>query len=264
VDDKANALIGLIPAVGMMAVGVVAILWYRVATGAAWKWFWIGAALWTVAVAIKVAIALVSNAAVIGFLKSQLSHPAYVVAGASYVGIQSSLCEMGITWLAVLIWRQLGKDAERAIAVGVGAGALEAFLLGATVLIGIIVMLANLPGAETVRAQLINSDKSTPLVWLVAPVERIIAILVHASTRALVLLGTAHRKPLMVVCGLLIFTFIDGVAGAAHLSGALATISVWWIELALLPFAIISVFVLKWCFSRWGPTTDAGEAATNM
>jgi uncharacterized membrane protein YhfC len=251
VNANRDVWLGLIPAFGMMAVAVAAVLWWRVKTKAAWRWLFIGAALWTIAVAIKLAIAIATNAAMISFLQTRLPHGAYVTIGSLYVGLQSSICEIGLTWLAVLIWRQFGKDAERAVGIGVGAGAFEAFLLGMGVLAAVLVSLSDLPKADLIRQQMTQSTGLTPLVWLVAPVERIIAVLGHASTRALVLLGTTYRKPLMVVSGFLIFTFADTVAGGAHLSGAMTTISIWWVELALLPVAIVSVPILRWCFAHW-------------
>jgi hypothetical protein len=212
-NDNSDVLLGLVPAFGMMAVAVIAVALCRVKLQTAWQWFLIGAALWTVAVAIKFAIALSANALVIGFLKSQLPHSAFVAVGSLYVGLLSSLCEIGLTLLAVLIWRRLGKDAERAIGIGVGAGAFEAFLLGAVVLTSVVVALSSLPGSDVVRKQLTQQNELTPLIWFVGPVERVIAVICHASTRALVLLGTFYRKPLMVAGGFLIFTLVDTIAG---------------------------------------------------
>jgi uncharacterized membrane protein YhfC len=90
-----------------------------------------------------------------------------------------------------------------------------------------------------------------PLVWLVAPIERVIAIFCHASSRALILLGVAKQRSLLVLYGFLLFTFLDGVAGAAYVGGWVGLISVWWIELAVLPFGLVSVPILRWCYTRW-------------
>jgi hypothetical protein len=50
------------------------------------------------------------------------------------------------------------------------------------------------PGAEGISEQLGKAIVLTPLFWLVGPVERVIAILCHASSRALILLGTARQR----------------------------------------------------------------------
>jgi len=251
-----NELLYVIPGLGMMLVAAVAaVYWWRVSRVPI-RWFWVGAGLWTVAVLLKILCAVFTNAAVIGAMKETLPYPLLVLGGGLYVGIQSSLFEMGFTLLAVLVWRQLGRDAGRAIAIGVGAGAFEAFLLGIVSLAAILAMLAGVPGTEPIREQLEGVAAVTPVAWLAAPAERTIAILCHASTRALILLGAVRRRPMMVFWGFLIFTLLDGVAGAAHVSGKLGSFSVWWIELAILPFAVASVPILQWCYSRW---RDTGE-----
>jgi hypothetical protein len=265
---RLDLLIYLVPGLGMMLVAVIAVLdWHRV-SGAKARWFWVGAGLWTIAVALKLACALLTNAAILAFLKRVLPYPLYVAAGGLFVGVQSSLFEMGFTILAGLIWRQLGRDAARAAAIGVGAGAFEAFVLGLGSAAGVAALILGVPGTEAGAQQLNAQTAVTPLLWLAAPVERIIAIAAHASTRCLILLGITFRKPLMVFWGCLIFALLDGIAGAVYVSGSLGTVSIWWVEFALLPFALVSIPILRWCFRHFpshapeqgGTTVNSAEA----
>jgi len=251
-----NVTISLIPAVGMILVGSAAVIYWRRVSKLQLRWFWLGAGLWAVAVALKVVCALLTNQAVIGFMQEHLSYPLLVLSGGLFLGIQSSLFEIGLTLLAVLIWRQLGRDANRAIGIGIGAGAFEALLLGVASLVAILACLSGLSGTEKVREGIDTVAAVTPFFWLLAPIERILAILCHASSRALVLLGVAKRKHILVFWGFLIFTLLDAVAGAAHVSGKIGKISMWWIELALLPFALISIPILRWCYASWGRGGD--------
>lgn len=246
---------------GMMIVAVIAVLmWRRIARAQA-RWYWVGAALWTIAVVLKIVCALFSNELVLNTLKG-LPHPLYVASGALFVGVQSSVFEMGLTLLAVLIWRQLGRDAGRAITVGVGAGAFEAFLLGlAPVATAVALMVGQGPDVDKTMAQLGAIAATSPLYWLAGPVERIIAILCHASTRALVLLGVSKKKYLLVLWGFLLFTLLDGVAGGVHVAGLVGRISVWWIELVILPFAVVSIPILVWCYRRWPEERSDAPAA---
>lgn len=246
-----NVTISLIPAVGMMIVASAAVIYWRRLSHLQFKWFWVGAGLWTVAVILKLICALLTNVAVIGFMKKNLSYPSLVISGGLFMGIQSSLFEIGLTLLAVLVWRQLGKNAERAVGIGIGAGAFEAMLLGLTSFILILTVLAGVPGTEKIREGIDTVAAATPVFWLLGPAERIIAILCHASSRALVLLGATRRKPMMVFWGFLIFTLLDSMAGAAHMSGKIGKISMWWIELAILPFAVVSIPILRWCYLCW-------------
>ena len=251
-----NVTISLIPAVGMMIVAIAAVIYWHRVSKLQFRWFWLGAGLWAVAVALKVVCALLANKAAIGFMKENLSYPLLILGGGLFAGIQSSLFEIGLTLGAVLIWRQLGRDANTAIGIGIGAGAFEALLLGIASFVAILASLSGLPGTEEVREGIDTVAAATPLFWLVAPTERIIAILCHASSRALVLLGVTNRKHMLVFWGFLIFTLLDGVAGAAHVSGKIGEISMWWIELAILPFALISIPILRWCYANWARGWD--------
>lgn len=56
----------------------------------------------------------------------------------------------------------------------------------------------------------------------------------------------------MILGGIAIFTAIDGIVVAVHVSGKLGTFSTWWIELALVPFVLVSVPILAACWRRWG------------
>lgn len=263
VNGDTNLWFSLVSAVGMIVVAAVAAtLWLR-ASRLGWRLLWAGAGLWAASVIVKFFIAAVINARVFEFLKANLPYAALLIAGALYVGLQSSLCEIGFTWWAAWRWPQLGRDAKRALGVGIGAGAFEAFLLGTAGLIAVLAALGNVANTEAIRANINQAAAVTPLFWLVGPAERIIAILVHTSSRALVLLGTVYRRPMMVFCGFLIFTLLDGVAGAVHVAGNLGTYSLWWIELGLLPFAIISIPILKWCASRWPDSEEASGPSEN-
>jgi hypothetical protein len=246
--------------VGMILVALSAAWYWRRVSGEPARWFWIGAALWTVAVLVKVVIALVSNPVVLGFLKNRLPHAGFVAAGGLYIGVESSLCEIGLTLLAAWRWRELGRDAGRAIAVGVGAGAFEALLLGIASTVGVAVWLAGAPGTEAIQSELQKAAETTPLFWLLGPVERVTAVICHASSRGLVLLGARYGKVAMIALGFLIFTLLDAAAGAAHLSGLMGKISTWWFELAFSVFALVSLPLLRWMFFRWSPAAEAAAA----
>lgn len=130
-----NALYYPVPGLGMTLVAVFAAgLWLR-RSGQPARWTWAGAGLWTVAVAVKMIIAVLINAAVISFLAAHLSHGAMVLTGSVFIGLQSTICEMGLTWLAGRIWPVLGRGGARAVGVGVGAGSFEALLLGLAALV---------------------------------------------------------------------------------------------------------------------------------
>ncbi|AGA28821.1 YhfC family glutamic-type intramembrane protease [Singulisphaera acidiphila] len=249
-EPTSNLLLFGIPGLGMFLVSVLAIAVWRRASGAEFKWFWAGAGLWALAVALKVAFSLLANQVAVGFLKRALSRPLFLTGAGLYLGAVSAAFELGLVWLAGRRWGHLGRDAGRAVAVGVGAGAFEALLLG-VVSLGIWVAVA-MDGADAKgeRNEVLARATATPLFWLVPPAERIIALLGHASTRGLVLLGVAGRRPWMVLWGFAVFTLMDGIAGVFLLSQEFAGRSMWWLELAVLPFALTGVAILVFCIRR--------------
>lgn len=246
----------VLPGPGMMLVAVAAAVYWKRRSGARWRWLWVGAAVWTVGVALKVACANLLNGPVLSGLKSALPHAAYVATGSVYIGLLTGVFEIGVTLAAALIWRRMAADANRAVAVGVGAGAFEALLLGVAVLVSVGSALSGVEGSHRAAASLVGTSLGTPLVWLVAPVERVLAILCHTSSRALVLLAVARRRWSLFWWGFLLMTGLDAVAGWVHISGQMGRISPWWIELALAPFAVVSILIIAWCIRKW-PAQEA-------
>jgi hypothetical protein len=246
----------LVSSVGTILVGAVAAWYWRRVSGVPARWFWLGAGLWAVAIAVKVAIALVTNAVVLNAFRERFPYWLFVLAGGAYVGLESSACEIGLTLLVGLRWKGLGRDAGRAIAVGVGAGAFEAMILGVAGLAGVLAWRAGLPGTEPVGEAFRKAAALTPLFWLVSPVERVTAILCHAASRGLVLVGARQGKLGLIAAGFLLFTAVDGLAGAGHLSGTIGSVSMWWVELVLSVFGLVSLPLLVMLMRRYG---EAGE-----
>ncbi|MBI2434760.1 MAG: YhfC family intramembrane metalloprotease [Candidatus Hydrogenedentes bacterium] len=116
-----------------------------------------------------------------------------------------------------------------------------------------IIMIANLQVAAT-----------TPAVWLCGPVERVLAMLCHVGSRVLTCYGVARGHYRYFALGFVLLSAVDTVAGWAHLTNSIGTISMWWIEFAILPFAFISWYATLWCIRHWpekGPPLPAAEMA---
>ncbi len=251
--DPSQAFLAAASGFGMTIVGLTAVLLWRWWSGAPWRWFWAGAAVWAVGVFLKFAFAIPLNGPILGALKEIMPHDAYMLAGSLYIGSLTGVFEIGITLAAALVWRQMARDSARGVAVGVGAGAIEAMLLGAGMAAGVLILLAVKPDLLDARfaAQARMLD-ATPLWWLAGSVERVIAILCHTSSRALLLWGIARRRwVLPFAVAFLLMSAIDAVAGWTHLSGFLGKGSLWWIELAIAPAAVVSIPIIAWCVAYW-------------
>lgn len=241
----------LIPGPAMILIALGSILYWKRRSETQWRWFLVGAGIWTVGVSLKFICAAILNQPILHGLKNVFPGLPYILAGGIYVGLLTGIFEIGITLAAACIWRRLAQSASRAVAVGVGAGAFEALLLGLAGFVAILLAISGMRGTESASASIAEVALVTPFAWLVGPVERAIAILCHTSSRTLVLLSVAKRRWSYFFWGFMIMTGIDAIAGFAHLSGKIGQFSLWWIELAIGPFAVASVLILRWCLSHW-------------
>ncbi|MCK9314683.1 MAG: YhfC family glutamic-type intramembrane protease [Spirochaetia bacterium] len=223
----------------MVLVGALALLFWRRRTRVAWTYFGIGAALWAVGVALKFGWAFAFNKSILVDINRALPEPAAWVAGALYVGLLTGVFEIGVTILAAKRWPFLSQNSERAIAVGIGAGAFEAIILG------LVAALASLTSGTQAAAA-----GSVSLIFLPA-VERILALLCHASSRAMVFFAVAAQRPRWALGGFILMTGLDTVAALFLLSKEPALMNPWHPELAFLPFALISIALLVFLSKAW-------------
>jgi uncharacterized membrane protein YhfC len=236
----------------IIVVALAAVLWWKRGSHVEWRWFWAGAAIWTVGVALKFAVAMPLNPLLVG--KGGPPRAGLVV-GIIYCGLMTGVFEIGVTLAAGLLWKRLADAPGRAVAVGLGAGAFEALMLGFAALAG---SLAALVAGEqdTVASAVSVYSTHTSLLWLAGPVERVFSIAAHTAARVLVLEAVARRKWLGFWAGFGWLSLMDALAGAALLTGMTKSHSIWLTELMFLPIAILSVPLTRWAMARW-PKSDA-------
>jgi uncharacterized membrane protein YhfC len=243
----------------MMLAALIAVFAWWFYSRVQWRWFWAGAGIWTVGVALKFAVALPLNP----FFFGRAGHGAglKLVIGSVYCGLLTGIFEIGITLAAALIWRRLARGPARAVAVGLGAGAFEAFLLGLAAFGGSLAAAAS-GQADQALTSLATMATHTPLLWLVGPVERVIAILAHTASRVLVLRAVASRRWLGFWAGFAWLSAVDLLAGVVLLTGMTTSGSLWLIELMLLPFGLLSIPLTVWAVRHWPlPPADVSASA---
>lgn len=246
----------------MVAVGLTAAFLWRHWTHARWRWFWIGAGLWTVSVAGKVAWSVAANPVLYQSIQQLYPESTVPIIFAVYVGLVSAVTEIGLTAVCAYGWHSMTIDSRRAAGVGVGAGAIEAVLLGFASLAAVCMVLFDLPGSAPVAAEFEAATKTTSLPWLCGPVERTLAVILHTASRMLVLKAVAERRWLPFSLGFLLFTLVDSIAGYAAISGLLKTISLWWLELALVPTALLGLVAIRYCIRTWPSSqTEASDTS---
>ncbi|KPK64860.1 hypothetical protein AMJ83_01440 [candidate division WOR_3 bacterium SM23_42] len=235
----------------VVLITIFIVLWWKKSLQTSWKWLLIGAGVWFVGVLFKFVLAYLANAPVFAFIKSSLGHTGYLILGSTYIGLLTGIFEIGMTLVFALLIRGIYDNPRRALSVGLGAGVVEALLIGLSSLGSYVTALTGAVNSAAMMSALSQAMVVTPFLWLIGSVERIIAILCHTSSRALVLFAVAQHKARYFWAGFFILTAIDAVAGYVHLAGLINKVSTWWIELLLLPFAVGSVFIIKWCYENW-------------
>ena len=230
---------------------ILLLIKWKVRSGESFIYPLLGAAAWFISIIAKFLFAYWLNTPILEFIKSALGQTGYLTIGSLYIGSLTGIFEIGIALVFVLSIRKLYENAERGIGYGLGAGTIEALLIGFSQVGAFIMLITGSPGSDNMITEYSSLASNTPVLFLVAPVERIIAILCHTSSRALIVLAAAKRKQIYLWLGFLIMTGIDAVAGYAHLAGYVTTVSTWWIELALVPFAILSIIIIIWYYNNW-------------
>lgn len=237
-------LLHFLPGILIFAVVLAGILFWRHTFPERWRWFWAGALLWFIAVVIK---GLSFVGPLLDLLKQHLPTPAYIAVGSAWVGLLTGITEVVIVLLAALWLRKLAATPARAVAIGAGAGIVEAFLLGfAAILVPIIF-----------AARSMEIPAITLASTAVPAAERILTIPCHIASRVLVLYAVATGRWRWFWAGFLLLSAVDTVAGYYHISGIIPTTNPWLLELGILPIALASLLLIPALLRHWPASATA-------
>ncbi len=232
----------MLAGIGMMAVAVVAVAYWRSRSG--WKWFGCGALVWVAAIAIKLAMDLTITQPIEGSIFG-LYGMAVVIAFASvYVGLRTGFLESGFAYLFA---RKKARKAKitfnEAVAFGIGFGALEAFLLGLSSFLNILVLwlypgLLYSLGVVEKDMMLSSLSQST---WVVMPaiIERAAAIFIHVFAAVLAIASANTKKARYVWYSIAYKSVTDGVVPALLVLGSMGILSSYTMEIPVIVLAAI-------------------------
>jgi hypothetical protein len=173
--------LNLLSGMGMIAVGAIAVYIWRQRAGAGY--FVFGAGFWAAAIAVKIAMDLTVTPS----LKALLPHAfSGVLVLGLYYGLRTGLFESGFPYAAARLAKMV-PTFDQAVAIGIGAGAAEAIVLGALSLLSVIAFIlmpgltGTYPPATQAALQLQFSLPFLPIpVW-----ERLFALFCHVFSMAL-------------------------------------------------------------------------------
>jgi uncharacterized membrane protein YhfC len=246
-----NALLLLSP-IGMIIVGLAAILFWKSRKRVAWKYFGYGALLWTLAIIPKIIMDITVSpylyAGLLGYGTAAL-----LIGLGMYLGLRTGLFESGFTWLAA---RKVGElkriKLDDAMAFGIGFGSFEAIFLGITSFISLSLFIFNPSAASLLtEAQLASLDSPTIIVGA-AILERVFAISIHAFASLLVFYSLTKRKMLYLAYSIIFKTVVDGIIPGLTYSIDTSTVAgIYLIEVPFLALAIIGYVGTLWLMKRY-------------
>jgi uncharacterized membrane protein YhfC len=230
----------------LVALGFAA---YAVRRQLGWGALALGALAWGVTVALKFAWAIPCNPPIYTAVHQampSLCDPLFMV----YVGALTGIFEVGLVAL-LLYSTRLGKAAwPRALAFGIGFGAMEALFFGisslSSTLASMLITMIH-PLASEVAARLGN------ILWVTAPViERLAAIFIHMCANVLIFYAVNTRQARWFWLAFGCKTAIDAVAAAFVHSIGVGTLGRGWtFEAIMILFGVAGWLGLRWLAPRY-------------
>jgi uncharacterized membrane protein YhfC len=248
----------LISGAGMMLVAIAFVV-YAVVRKLGWGYLGLGALAWVITVALKFAWAIPINTPIYTFLTGSLPKAIAMPIFYVYVGSLTGIFEVGIVWL-VLRYTRLGKvDWKKALSFGIGFGVVEAFLLGALSLIGMLTVML-MPSYIPLDALEAAAQSNHPL-YAIAPVsERLFTILIHILSNVLIFYAVRAQKPGWFWAAFAYKTAIDSVAAFAQFWGVETPGKIWAVEGVVILFGIIGWLGIRWLANRYPPVEEQAPA----
>lgn len=227
----------LLPGAGMMLVAL-AFIGYALVRRLGWGYLALGGLAWVVSVALKLLWSSSFNASVYHALTRELPEAPGMIIFYVYVGALTGVFEVSLVWLTMRYTRLGQAPWKKALAFGMGFGALEALLLGfssfATALTGLVAP-EQLPDAVLTQLVLANN-----VLYGMAPiVERLATILVHILSNVLLFYAAVSRQPRWYWSAFLYKTAFDSVAAFAQFWGLETVGRIWTIEAVILVFGLV-------------------------
>ena len=236
------APIALVPGIGMILVALGYVV-YSAVRKLGWAYLGLGAVSWLVSVVLKFAWALSVNASVYETLTGALPETPTNVVYYIYVGLLTGVFEVALIWLFLRNTKFGEVPWQRALSFGIGFGALEALLLGASGLANTAIAMTS-PEALPLAA-LEGLARTNNLLYGLAPIwERFFTVLIHLLSNVLLFYSIVREDRRAFWLAFAYKTGIDAVAAFAQFWGIDTVIRIW----------IIEAVVALWGIAGWWGT----------
>jgi uncharacterized membrane protein YhfC len=168
------------------------------------------------------------------------------------LGLLAGIFEETARWIGYKLLKKKGDSFGSALTLGAGHGGIEAIIIGGSVLLSLVSMIAlkssdaallALPADQAALAQQqMQSFWATPWYMpLAGAIERVAAVGLHITLSIMVWLSISFRKPIWFWLAVLYHAVVDGLAVLGMSFG----VNVWIIEagLALISFSMLYLII---------------------
>ncbi|MBN1259207.1 MAG: YhfC family intramembrane metalloprotease, partial [Anaerolineae bacterium] len=248
-EVKPWALFGGIGMV-LVALGYTA---YALMRKLGWAYLGWGALAWVVTVVVKFAMAIPLNPVIYQSLTGMLPESAALPIFNIYVGLLTGLTEVLITWL-VLKNTRLGRVSwSKALAFGIGFGAVEALLLGVSSLANVVL---GMTAPDMAPLQALEQIARLNSLWVgAAPVvERFFTVLIHILANVLLFYGVARSDARWFWASFVYKSLVDVVAAFGQSWGIETLAKLWLIEAFVILLGVVAWWGIQQVKQRYpGP-----------
>ena len=243
--------LNLLSGLGMIAVGLGAMVYWHYKKRTSPVYFLLGGILWAAAIAIKVIMDLTISPALAQQAMIIFTPLAAAVLLGVYYGLRTGILESGITYLAVRFTRLSKSGFDEAVALGIGFGGTEAALLG---LLSLINTAALLMVPELVATLPASTLEQFALIMIPVPIiERLFTLFCHVFATVLLVYAARFHAIVWLAVSVLYKTLLDGVLPISNylLAGMGTYARLGIIEVFVVAMGVVGLAGLAWIRKKW-------------
>ena len=246
-----NAFLLLSP-IGMIIVGLAAIIFWKREKKTAWRYFGYGALLWTLAIIPKLAMDFTITPYIYNGLYAY-GTAALLTGAGLYLGLRTGFFESGFTYIAGRRIKRLKKiKLDDAIAFGIGFGGFEAIAIGISAFLSMAAFVIDPSLASLLTTQQQAALDSPTIVVGAAILERVFAIFIHVFSSLLVFYSIAKKKIIYLAYSTIFKAAVDGIIpGLTFYIDTTTVAGTYLLELPFLALAFISWLGIVWLMGRY-------------
>ena len=241
-----------------MLVGLVPIIYFWIRKKVSLKYFVYGGVIWLLAISIKILMDLTITPGIQELLLSNYSKTVVLILSGLYIGLRTGVFECGFTYLAVLKTKLKEMNFYESLALGLGFGGIEAFLLGFSSFVSVLLfilfpnLITSIPATQ--QEVLLQQLSMSNLAILPPIIERISTLLLHVFATLLIIYSIKTKEIKYFLTSFAYKVCVDGmIPWLSYKIGTATLESIYIIEIPIIIFGIVGVFGITWMREKFIP-----------